>query len=444
MKRIAKKLLGYFEHGEKTYIEFRNERFADKTKAISDVIKKASLPSFESKSEESTKFKPSKKNTKAKIQAIVQKQVDIFKSRFISMPEILQFDLVPSALFEWDFTAKPEKHMLITGLEKQLLSREYNCAKTSESKTSLVIDFMSLMRRISLANLQTSKESFEIRWKSILSVCEFNQLNIIYDSYITKSIKYGERQRRAFSIEPLVSVNLQETSFILEQMETFWADGSNKENLQEMSRHYFHNKSAGHNVDIILSGYLSNKNDSFKCIQITNVVTNERPDLDNHIEEADMRIKRHIANSIESGLKNVVVVSNVTDVCALLLHYTPLFIKSGLTELWLKYGVGPKVRFIPLHILITRRDQNLLDVLLKVHILTGCDVTSKIGTKSAALKSDPHMHLKNFAENELLKSTFIDAELYLIKTLQSNSTSTIWNDSLKKSILKNTLKTFCK
>ena len=333
MKRIAKKLLGYFEHGEKTYIEFRNKRFADKTKAISDVIKKASLPSFESKSEESTNFKPSKKNTKAKIQAIAQKQVDISKSRFISMPEILQFDLVPSTLFEGDFTAKPEKHLLITELEKHLLSTEYNFAKTSESKTSLVIDFMSLMRRISLASLQTSKESFEIMWKSILSVCEFNQLNIIYDSYITKSIKYGERQRRAFSIEPLVSVNLQETSFILEQMETFWADGSNKENLQEMSRHYFHNKSAGHNVDIILSGYLSNKNDSFKCIQITNVVTNERPDLDNHIEEADMRIIPYIVKSIESGLKNVVVVSNDTDIYVLLLHYTPQFIKSGLTEL---------------------------------------------------------------------------------------------------------------
>ena len=29
------------------------------------------------------------------------------------MPEILQFDIVPSALFEGDFTAKPEKHLLI-------------------------------------------------------------------------------------------------------------------------------------------------------------------------------------------------------------------------------------------------------------------------------------------------------------------------------------------
>ena len=143
---------------------------------------------------------------------------------------------------------------------------------------------------------------------------------------------------------------------------------------------------------------MSNKNDSSKCIQIINGVTNERPDLDNHIEEADMRIIPHIAKSIESGLKNVVVVSNDTDVCVLLLHYTPQFIKSGLTELWLKYGVGPKVRFIPLHILIARLDQNLLDVLLKVHILTGCDVTSKIWTKSAALKSDPHMYLKNLVK----------------------------------------------
>ena len=78
---------------------------------------------------------------------------------------------------------------------------------------------------------------------------------------------------------------------------------------------------------------MSNKNDSSKCIQIINGVTNERPDLDNHIEEADMRIIPYIVKSIESGLKNVVVVSNDTDIYVLLLHYTPQFIKSGLTEL---------------------------------------------------------------------------------------------------------------
>ena len=173
---------------------------------------------------------------------------------------------------------------------------------------------------------------------------------------------------------------------------------------------------------------MSNKNDSSKCIQIINGVTNERPDLDDHIEGADIRIISHIAKSIESGLKNAVVVSNDTDVRVLLLHYTPQFIKSGLTELWLKYGVGPKVRFIPLHVLIAHLDQNLLDVLLKFYILTGCDVTNKIGAKSPALKSDPHMYLKNFGQNELLESSFVDAELYLIKVLQINSTSTTFDE----------------
>ena len=107
------------------------------------------------------------------------------------MPEIVQFDLVPIALFKEDFIAKSEKHLLITELEKHLLSTEYNFAKTSDSKTSRVIDFISLMRRIRLTDLEAFKESFEVMWKSILSVCEFNQLNIIYDNYITESIKYG-------------------------------------------------------------------------------------------------------------------------------------------------------------------------------------------------------------------------------------------------------------
>ena len=180
-------------------------------------------------------------------------------------------------------------------------------------------------------------------------------------------------------------VNLQEI-FIPEQIEKFWTEYSNKENLRQISRSFLHNKSADHNIDIILRGYLSSKNDSFKCIQIINGATNERSDLDQHIEEADTRIISHIAKSIESGLKNVVVVSNDTDVCVLLLHYTPQYIKSGLTELWLKYGIGPKVRFMPLHIFIARLDRNFLDVLLKVHIIAGCDVTSKTGTKSAAFE----------------------------------------------------------
>lgn len=91
-----------------------------------------------------------------------------------------------------------------------------------------------------------------------------------------------------------------------------------------------------------------------------------------------MIIKPHIAKSVECVLKNLVD----TDVCVLLLHYTPQFIKSALTELWLKHCVETKILFISLHILFTRLDQNTCDVLLKAQVLKGCDVTSKTRTNS--------------------------------------------------------------
>lgn len=39
----SKKLLEYFKHGEKSYIEFRNETFLGETKALFDVNKKVLL-----------------------------------------------------------------------------------------------------------------------------------------------------------------------------------------------------------------------------------------------------------------------------------------------------------------------------------------------------------------------------------------------------------------
>ena len=62
------------------------------------------------------------------------------------------------------------------------------------------------------------------------------------------------------------------------------------------------------------------------------------------------------------------------------------FFPLGLKELWLRYGTGAKQRFIPIHTLCIKIG-NIQYSLLKAHILTGCDVTSKVGTKLAAVNS---------------------------------------------------------
>ena len=50
----------------------------------------------------------------------------------------------------------------------------------------------------------------------------------------------------------------------------------------------------------------------------------------------------------------------------------------------LYYGTGEKARQIPIHRLNSVIEEATASSLLLSHILTGCDVTSKIGTKASA------------------------------------------------------------
>lgn len=81
-------------------------------------------------------------------------------------------------------------------------------------------------------------------------------------------------------------------------------------------------------------------------------------------------------------------------------------------------GVGDKMRYVPLHTLGRQLGAALCNTLIKVHILTGCDVTSKIGTKPSALKASPETLLLRFAEDNTLSEETLDkAEEYLVQVL---------------------------
>ena len=59
---------------------------------------------------------------------------------------------------------------------------------------------------------------------------------------------------------------------------------------------------------------------------------------------------------------------------------------------------------------------------MKAHILMGCDVTSKIGTQTAAIKASPESYLHNFGEEHNPSAeAFLKAEEYLVCVLHKNS-----------------------
>jgi hypothetical protein len=144
---------------------------------------------------------------------------------------------------------------------------------------------------------------------------------------------------------------------------------------------------------------------------------NEVPYLLRWIEEADARIMVHVEWAVYfMNCTRVVIASNDTDTFALLLHYTPLFQELGLKEVWQQYGTGEKRRMLPVHQAVLKLGEPMAKTVIKAHILTGDDCMSKIGTKHAAIVSDPVQYLMNFGEeNSLSDQDAALAEKYLVR-----------------------------
>lgn len=270
--------------------------------------------------------------------------------------------------------------------------------------------------------MKTFSDIFKAVFDHVFHSCAAKQIDFVYDSYLETSIKELERMRHAKLYNPISYRNFTENTLVPADMDRFWSCSKNKEHLEILSRYYFVGKASDYKISIVLSGYVTDAEGVQPCVQGTNGILTQRDDLESSIEEADERIIPHVAKAVQSGSTNVLVLSNDADVVVLLIHYLPQFKQLGLKELWIEYGTGKSKRFIPVHNLWNKLTTNVRDNLLKVHILTGCDVTSKVGTKMMALKRITDLNLINFGCKE--NGDFIGfkkAEQYLIDVLQANS-----------------------
>ena len=165
---------------------------------------------------------------------------------------------------------------------------------------------------------------------------------------------------------------------------------------------------------------LSMENKEYNSINIHDGKVNSMPSLQSEIEEADLRFPMHALESARAGHKKCVVISNDTDVIVALLFHYNIFHQEGLEELWVKAGIGNSTRFIPLHILHQKLGPSLSKVLPAVHSLTGSDITSKVGTKKAALKADPAKYLQGFGTTAVMHDSITkEAEKYLVNVVDS-------------------------
>ena len=115
-----------------------------------------------------------------------------------------------------------------------------------------------------------------------------------------------------------------------------------------------------------------------------------------------------------------------TDVfVCLLYHITVNWRDLGLQELWLFRNSGVKRSILPLHDICIALGDELTKCLPALHALTGCDTTSKISTKLAALnavcKPGNSSLIQEFDCPQLTESAILMAETFLVKSLKPST-----------------------
>ncbi|KAH3872888.1 hypothetical protein DPMN_036111 [Dreissena polymorpha] len=166
-------------------------------------------------------------------------------------------------------------------------------------------------------------------------------------------------------------------------MKTFWPSGKNKTRLQYLLRTAILLYQWQHNIHIVVSRTDQPEHET-PCVSVLNKTLNPLSELNLSMEEADVRMIPHAVNATAEGSRRCVIISGDTDVDVLALHFFNILQLRGLQELRIRAGIGNSTRYIPLH-KITQTKPALCKVLIAAHILTGCDMTSKVGTKLPAL-----------------------------------------------------------
>lgn len=415
-----KHVLNASEKGKEKYEIFHCERFINKTMKLHDTIHRLNL-----KTMITIRNKPTK-TTKKVIRAInmTEKSIEVARDRGLTTEDLLMYDVVPSPMLFDDegLMTKPEKSQLIRELEERLTSNDY--CYHHKPKSAFLIDVMAAVRRMPLTGFKNFCDLLSHFTQMTSIYHQYGRCDYIFDIYSeTPSVKDSERLRRC-NVTPVVLSAVEMTTPLPKDMATFWPSNKNKQQLEKLIYSQFCANAAQNYGEPTVLGQVCMNSSDWKCIKIHNGKEHDMPHLQSMVEEADLHIPVHVFDCVRTGYKTCVVLSNDTDVIISLLHFMPIFLQEGLEELWVRAGRGTTARFVPLHILFTHLDQDLCSVLPALHSLTGCDITSKIGTKKGALKGNPTVYLKGFGTTIPVTSQMIhQAEQYLVRVIDVKSSA---------------------
>ena len=423
---ISQQILNAETIGKTVYERFREKRFLEKTQRICDTVHRNNLKTFASMHQLPSSKNITQRKTSKSYETAIQRTLDVAKERGQTMEQLLKYDISSTSyLFDKEgFMTSATKSDLTKELEKRLSTVNYKEPNADTMMTACLVDVMANVRKIKTKTRETKTfGEFVHNFLNFVknSAHGASRVDLVFDSYLDKTIKDSERKRRARTSAVELNKVERETPLPV-QIEKFWPSSKNKANLETLIHQDAMLYPWNGNIEVLVSAFDLMHGKSLQSFKLLNKLVVRTPDLDVNIEEADLRLVLHAFHATRQGFKRVIILSQDTDVLILFLYNWKSLASFGLKEIWIAAGVGDTSRYIPIHTLADKLGETLCQVLPAVHALTGCDYTSKFGTKVASLKATPEFFLKDFGTLESnIENQITQAEQYLIKVKKKGS-----------------------
>ena len=427
-------LLSCYENGEKLYKKYRQDRMVDKSAKLFDRIQKPKILNVKVKEDEP------KVDLQAETLALVR-VVDVARGQGYDVKELLSDEITSSSFFltKEGFMRKADKSDLI----REFKDTQYSLSKFQElyetcERSVTVIDFMAYARRlhtwINKFNLKTFGDMIHKLWDTIWTLgIQSNRVDIVFDLYSSGTTKASERKCRSPGDETRRKIeNINQPLPTLSEIKSYWSSDENKKKFQEFFISWVFN--TYYDEKPVYLGGCHQYGKQEKCYMIKDGIKRLVPELRSPHDEADDRMMTHINHAVRVDCCSAALIcSRDTDVyVSFMYHFSKVWKIHGLVQAWME-DMGT---YVPIHSICAELGDDMVEMLPAVHTLTGCDTTSKVGTKKKALNVMTiceHQELKTFGLGQLDEAMYNAAEQFLFKCLPKSS-KVDSSDSLRHSI----------
>lgn len=385
-------LLNIQENGEALLRTYEDERFVLKSKKLSDPIKKNKFSNFVTHSQKQNKSTSNKKLQDATDVSLIQKTFLLANQRGFDAKILASFEILNYCKYLFDaegFYRKSPKSQLALEIENN-----HKCGtNTRQDILNLpfskiyIVDGMALVHRIQLKNFSTFgdfAQAFFNRIQNLFSQPNVKRVDIVFDRYDDISIKYLESTLRSKGQMMKNFIISNEHTKIPANCNNFFSSTENKLQLVRFlctaAPRY---AQVNEDCELYICGGFE---DPTKCFKLQGSSFFEVPDLNSNHLEADSRMFGHIFHAVKIKLGHIIIICADTDVFILGIYFWNKLARLGCLGLW--FDGSYKKKFISgCHLAAQSLGENICGILPALHALSGCDSTSRFGSKKNALNA---------------------------------------------------------